>query len=120
MKISGFAPGVPDERIVRRHGAVVVEAQRLADVIVERLRLHAQAVVSSSGVARVAAEAIAIADRHVEHPVRAEQMRPAMLPLVSHASATKISLTSPSVVPSRWPRATASVVPFGPSFGYET
>ena len=52
-----------------------LEAQRLADVIVERLRLHAQAVVVRSvrtELLRVAADAIAIADRDVEHPVLAE------------------------------------------------
>src|SRR6187402_1435842 len=43
-----------------------------------------------------------------------------MLPPVSHASATKISSTSPSDDPFRCPRATASVEPLGPSFGYET
>ncbi len=34
-----------DKRIVRRHAAVVFQAERLADMIVERLRLHAKAVV---------------------------------------------------------------------------
>ena len=42
-----------------------------------------------------------------------------MLPLVSQASATKISFTSASVVPSKRPREMASVVPFSPRFGYE-
>jgi hypothetical protein len=43
-----------------------------------------------------------------------------MLPPVSHASATKISSTSPRAAPLRCPRATASVFPLGPCFGYET
>ena len=71
----GFRARLPDERIVRRHRAIVFETQRLADVIVERLRLHAQAVVIRSvrtQLLRVAADAIAIADRHVEHAVLAE------------------------------------------------
>ena len=65
-----------DERIVRRHGAVVAQTQRLADVVVERLRLHAQAVVIRSvrtELLRVAADAIAIADRDVEVLVLAEE-----------------------------------------------
>ena len=65
-----------DERIVRRHRAVVAQTQRLADVVVERLRLHAQAVVIRSvrtELLRVAADAIAIADRDVEGLVLAEE-----------------------------------------------
>ena len=68
--------GLADERIVRRHRAVVAQAQRFADVVVERLRLHAQAVVIRSvrtELLRVAADAIAIADRDVEVLVLAEE-----------------------------------------------
>ena len=72
----GLRAGLADERIVRRHRAVVAQAQRLADVVVERLRLHAQAVVIRSvrtELLRVAADAIAIADRDVEVLVLAEE-----------------------------------------------
>ena len=61
----GLHPGLSDEWIIRRHSAVVAEAQRLADVIVQPLRLHAQAVVVRSvrtQLLRVAADAVAIAD----------------------------------------------------------
>ena len=44
----GLRAGLADERIVRRHRAVVAQPQRLADVVVECLRLHAQAVVIRS------------------------------------------------------------------------
>ena len=60
--------GLADERIVRRHAAVVFEPQRLPDVVVERLRFHAQAVVFGAG----AAQPVAIADHHVQRAVGTE------------------------------------------------
>ena len=61
--------GASDERIVRRHAAVLREPQRLAHVVREALRPHADARV----VRRAAAEPVAVAHRDVERAVRAEQ-----------------------------------------------
>ena len=59
----------PDERIVRRNAAVVTDAQDLAVVVVECLRLHPLAVVLRS----VAAVAVAVADGHIQGAVAPEQ-----------------------------------------------
>ena len=68
-------PGFPTNGLSGGTVPSSLRRKRLADVIVERLRLHAQAVVVRSvrtQLLRVAADAIAIADRHVEHSVLAE------------------------------------------------
>ncbi len=61
-----------DEGVVGRHAAVVADAQRLADVIVEGLRLEPQARVILGN----AAQAVAIADGDVQCRVGAEQDPP--------------------------------------------
>src|SRR6185295_8444122 len=62
----------PDERVVGRNAAVVTNAQDLAVVVVQGLRLHALAVVLRT----VAAVAIAVADGHIQRAVAPEQHAP--------------------------------------------
>ena len=120
----GLRAGLADERIVRRHGAVVAQTQRLADVVVERLRLHAQAVVIRSvrtHLLGVAADAIAIADRDVEDLVLAEEHAAgevaAGLPGVGDEDLLHVPEHVALEEAARDRRASS---PFSPFFGYDT
>ena len=103
-----MAPARPTNGLSGGTRAVVADAQRLADVIAQVLRLHAQAVVLGAR----AAEPIAIADRDVQRLVGAEQN------LAAHVAAGFPSVGDEDLAdvvracrPSKRPRATASVVP---------
>src|SRR5206468_1252734 len=67
-----LGPSPPDEWIVRRHASVVADPHDLANVVVQSLRLHPKAVV----LAAVAANPVAVADRHVKQRIGAEQDSP--------------------------------------------
>src|SRR5215469_752433 len=58
-----------DERIIRRHRAVVAQPQGFPRMVIQLLRLHAEAVVFTPR----ATQAVPVANRHIEHPVGAEK-----------------------------------------------